>query len=68
MNLRERVLMLHRMYTPHLPEPRFTCSWSYTGRSADGKHEVFKCTACGDVQVVNDLLGQMETRTCKGSQ
>jgi len=32
-NLRDRVMMLHRMYTAHLPEPRFICSWSYTGRS-----------------------------------
>ncbi len=64
MNLRERVLMLHRMYTPHLPVPRFICSWVSTGK-VDGKEE-FKCSACGDVQYTNDLLGQIETRTCKG--
>lgn len=65
MNLAERIRYLSRVYHPELPEPVMICSWEYTKTLNDGRHE-FKCSQCGDVQVVNDLLGGTETRVCRG--
>jgi len=58
--------MLHRRHTPELPEPAFVCSLVYDKTLEDGRHE-YRCSQCGDTQIVNDLVGATETRLCRGT-
>jgi hypothetical protein len=66
MNLQERILMLHRRYSPELPEPVMVCSLVYNRTLDDGRHE-YKCSACGDTQIVVELLAATEKRVCRGT-
>jgi hypothetical protein len=67
MNLHERILMLHRRYTPELPEPVMVCSLAYSRTLEDGRHE-YVCSQCGDSQIVRELLEATETRVCPGAK
>ena len=64
MNLAERIRLVTRRYTPELPEPEMVCSLVYSRTLEDGRHE-YVCSQCGDVQVVGELIGAMETRICQ---
>jgi hypothetical protein len=65
MNLAERIRLVSRRYTPELQEPQMTCSWVYSRSLENGRHE-YKCSRCGDRQIVSELIGATETRTCRG--
>ena len=43
-----------------------TCSWVYSRVLDDGRHE-YKCSQCGDTQIVSELIGPTETRVCRGA-
>jgi len=58
--------MLHRRYSPELPEPVMVCSLVYNRTLEDGRHE-YKCSQCGDTQIVEQLLDATETRVCRGT-
>ena len=64
MNLAERIQALARQ-DPTLPPVRFVCSLVYNRTLDDQRHE-FKCSGCGDTQIVSELLGATETRPCQG--
>ncbi len=65
MNLVERIQMLSRQRTPELPEPQMVYSLVYNRTLDDGRHE-YKCSQCGDTQIVSELVGATETRACRG--
>jgi hypothetical protein len=66
MNLAERIRLVTRRYSPELPEPRMVCSLVYDRTLEDGRHE-YKCSQCGDTQIVDQLLDATETRVCRGT-
>jgi|HubBroStandDraft_5_1064220.scaffolds.fasta_scaffold687482_2 hypothetical protein len=45
---------------------RVICSWVYSRTLDDGPYE-YVCSQCGDTQIVQDMIGEMETRTCRGT-
>ena len=59
--------MLHHRYSPELPEPVMTCSWTYSRMLDDGRHE-YVCSQCGSTQIVNGLDGVIERRVCRGTE
>jgi hypothetical protein len=65
MNLAERIRLVTRRYSPELPEPVMVCSLVYDKTLDDGRH-VYKCSQCGDTQIVGELIGATETRVCHG--
>jgi hypothetical protein len=67
MNLAERIRLVTRRYSPELPEPQMVCSWAYSRTLEDGRHE-FRCSVCGDTQIVDDLLSGAENRVCRGDK
>ena len=64
MSLQERIeqLLQRDPWVSHL-KPQVICSWRYVRTLEDGRHE-FKCAGCGDVQIVKELIGGTQTRTC----
>jgi hypothetical protein len=65
MNLAERIRLVTRRYSPELPEPVMVCSLVYDRTLEDGRHE-YKCSQCGDTQIVVELLAATEKRACRG--
>jgi hypothetical protein len=63
MNLSERVQHLAALHTPHLPKPQIVCSMVYETTLPDGTHR-FRCSECGAVQIVDQLIGGTQTRSC----
>jgi hypothetical protein len=45
---------------------RTVCSLVYSRTLDDGRHE-YKCSYCEDIQIVEELLGRIENRVCRGT-
>jgi hypothetical protein len=67
MNLADRIRLVTRRYTPELPEPVMVCSLVYNRALDDERHE-YKCSQCGDAQIVDQLLDATEPRVCRGAK
>jgi hypothetical protein len=62
MNLSERVQHLAALHTPHLPKPQIVCSMVF--EHAVGDKFKFRCSQCGAVQDVSELIGGTQIREC----
>ncbi len=43
------------------------CSWEFVRKLDDGRYE-YRCAVCGDVQIVDQMIGATETRVCRGTR
>jgi hypothetical protein len=42
------------------------CAWEYVRQLDDGRYE-YRCTVCGDTQVVDEMIGATQTRVFRGA-
>jgi hypothetical protein len=66
MNYRDITERARRIAAAVLPGVPFqtVCASEYVRQLDDGRYE-YRCTVCGDVQVVDQMIGATETRVCR---